>query len=92
MVVITVVVRMCTRVRMCLHERKDDAFYLSRPSLCKIKNKKKGLCVCWLVGCLTSLQHASVFQGRMCSDNFTCSHTEIEVADQTFSTHPVTVY
>ena len=26
----------------------------------------------------------SVSQGRICSDNFTCCHTEIEVADQTF--------
>ena len=37
------------------------------------------LFVCWLVGCLTSLQQASVSQGRICSDNFTCCHTEIEV-------------
>ena len=36
------------------------------------------------VGCLTSQQHASVSQGRICPDNFTCCHTEIEVADQTF--------
>ena len=36
------------------------------------------------VGCLTSKQHDSVSQGRICSDNFTCCHTEIEVADQTF--------
>ena len=34
--------------------------------------------------CLMSQQHASVSQGRICSDNCTCSHTEIEVADQTF--------
>ena len=40
--------------------------------------------VCWLVGCLTSQQQASVSQGRICTDNFTCCHTEIEVADQTF--------
>ena len=39
---------------------------------------------CLLVGCLTSQQQASVSQGRICSDNFTCSHTEIEAADQTF--------
>ena len=45
---------------------------------------------CWhwwlllFVGCLTSQQHVSVSQGRICSDNFTCCHTEIEVADQTF--------
>ena len=40
--------------------------------------------VCWLLACLTSQQHASVTQGRICSDNFTCCHTEIEAADQTF--------
>ena len=40
--------------------------------------------VCLLVGCLTSLQHASVSQGLFCSDNFTFFHTKIEVADQTF--------
>ena len=39
---------------------------------------------CMLVGCLTSQQHASVSQGRFCSDNLTCCHTEIEVADPTF--------
>ena len=37
-----------------------------------------------LVGCLTSQKHVSVSQGRICSDKFTCCHTEIEVADQTF--------
>ena len=36
------------------------------------------------VGCLTPQQHASVSQGQICSDNFTCGHTEIQVADQTF--------
>ena len=36
------------------------------------------------VGCFTSQQQASVSQGRICSDKFTCCHTEIEVADQTF--------
>ena len=40
--------------------------------------------VCCLLACLTSQQHASVSQGRICSDNFMCCHTEIEVADQTF--------
>ena len=38
----------------------------------------------WLVGCLTSQQHASVSQGRICTDKFTSCHTEIEVADQIF--------
>ena len=36
------------------------------------------------VGYLTSQQRAGVSQGRVCSDDFTCCHTEIEVADQTF--------
>ena len=36
------------------------------------------------VGCLTSQQHASVSQRRICSDNCTRCHTEIKVADQTF--------
>ena len=36
-----------------------------------------------IVLCL-SKQHASVSQGRFCSDNLTCCYTEIEVADQTF--------
>ena len=39
--------------------------------------------VCVSVGCLTSQQYATVSQGRICSDNFMCCHTEIEVADQT---------
>ena len=39
---------------------------------------------CLFVGCLTSQQHASISQRRICSDKFTYCHTEIEVADQTF--------
>ena len=39
---------------------------------------------CLLAGYLTSQQQASVSQGRICSDSFTCCHTEIEVADPTF--------
>ena len=46
---------------------------------------------CLFVGCLTSQQHAGVAQGRICSDNFTCCHTETEVGDQNFQTDPVTV-
>ena len=39
---------------------------------------------CWLAARLTSQQIASVSPGRICSDNFTCCHTETEVANQTF--------
>ena len=49
-----------------------------------------GFCFGLLVGCLTSQQQASVSQARICSDNFTYCHTEIEVADQTFyHTHSI---
>ena len=37
---------------------------------------------CLFVDFLTSKEHASVSQGRICSDKSTCCHTEIEVADQ----------
>ena len=40
--------------------------------------------VCWLLGCLTFQQHASVSQGRICSDKCMCCYTETVVADQTF--------
>ena len=36
------------------------------------------------VGCLTSQQLASASQGRICSHNCTCYHTETGVADQSF--------
>ena len=43
----------------------------------------RGCCCCRLLACLTSQKHASVSQGRICSDNFTCCHTKIEVSDPT---------
>ena len=42
------------------------------------------LFVGWLLVCLTSQQHDSVSQVRICSGNFTCCHTEIEATDETF--------
>ena len=39
------------------------------------------LFVCWS---LKSQHHASISQGRTCSDKCTCCHTETEVVDQTF--------
>ena len=45
-----------------------------------VSNEEGKMCVGWL----TPQQHASVSQGRICTDNFTCCHTEIEAADQTF--------
>ena len=71
-------------------------FFMSRFNLYHYPKSECETCgVCLfglLVGCLTSQQHASISQGRICSDNFTCCHTEIEVADQTVYLTPVTVY
>ena len=49
----------------------------------EVEQKDVDRYVCLFVGCLTSQQHASASSGRICSDNFTCCHTEIEVADPT---------
>ena len=59
-------------------------FYACLLAYKNIERKNSVEWVCLLVGCLTSQQYASVSQGRICSDNFTWCHTEIEVADQTF--------
>ena len=50
---------------------------------------EKGLLL--FVGWLASQQHASVSQGWIWSDKFTCCHTEKEIADQNFLPHSVTV-
>ena len=50
----------------------------------KTRNKTGGRELLLFVGCLMPQQHASVSRGRICSDKFTCCHTEIQVADQTF--------
>ena len=55
---------------------EEDAFITKPTRWCHV--------VCLFVGCLTSQQQASVSQGWICTDNFTCCHTETEVADQTF--------
>ena len=49
-----------------------------------LKQQRRSPGFCLFLGCLTSQQHVSVSQGLVCSDKFTCCHTEIEVADQTF--------
>ena len=63
------------------YTRKHNQHHTPENTTNTIPQKTK---VCLLVGCLTSQQHASVSQGRICTDNFTCCHTEIEAADQTF--------
>ena len=45
---------------------------------------KIGVRIALLFYWLLNVQHARVSQGRICTDNFTCCHSEIEVADQAF--------
>ena len=65
-------------------ETKDNIKGRHEKLEAEFADDQESLFVCLLVGCLTSQQHASVSQGRICTDNFTCCHTEIEAADQTF--------
>ena len=74
----------CRNESLCSHLTLFFFFFFN--SSCPIPHHTTG-CVGlrWMfVGCLTSQQHASISQGRICSDNFTCCHTDIEVADPTF--------
>ena len=57
--------------------------YKTKKKKKKKKKKMTELVVSWLLAYLTFQQHASISQGWICSDKFTCRHTEIEVADQT---------
>ena len=67
------------------HCTKENTIISTEGNLKRLSYLLKGTwTVCLLVGCLTSQQQASVSQGRICSDNFTCCHTKIEVADPTF--------
>ena len=71
--------------QMQIQKHETRAFYLPKATcvetiIFKHPTKQQSL----FVGCLTSQQQASVSQGLICSDNCTCCHTEIGVADQTF--------
>ena len=62
-----------------------DRLYTGQRTYTKARRRRRRIIfVCWLVGFLKSKQHASVLQGPICSDNCTCCHTEIEVADHIF--------
>ena len=63
--------------------RQTHSLY-TLPAPHHVHENKLSTSVCLFVGCLTSQQHASVSQGRICSDNCTCCHTEKKVADPTF--------
>ena len=71
---------------LCMCRHRPPAAYTDGSWVRLLFLYEAGIAVCrsLFVGCLTSQQQASVSQGRICSDNFTCCHTEIEVADQTF--------
>ena len=66
--------------------RRTAAFVRTtgRQTSARRRRRRRDGSVCLFVGCLTSQLQDSASQGRICSDNFTCCHTEIEVADQTF--------
>ena len=68
----------------CWEKFVKSEWVVWRESDCKVGNTSAYILVCLLADCLTSQQHASVSQGRICTDNFACCHTEVEVADQTF--------
>ena len=52
----------------------------------------EGCCCLLFVGCLTSQRHASVSQGRICSDNFFVLPHWDRSCISNFPSHPVTVY
>ena len=84
---VVVVVLALVVIMMMLVEVLENECNSCKCDNCKVRCTKASLlggAGVVVVGCLTSQQHASVSQGRICSDNFTCCHTEIEAADQTF--------
>ena len=71
------------------HHRRQPITDSGQQPLCAallvvVRSSEYGGVFVLFVGCLSSQQHASVSQGRICTDNFTCCHTEIEAADPTF--------
>ena len=78
--------------RMTMHMHPPSAFNIQYSNIYDLNLRLKPYTILTMqrhpprlfVGFLTSQQHASVSQGRICTDNFTCCHTEIEVADLTF--------
>ena len=69
----------CVCVCVCAHARMCVQKAIGR----QMERESERMFVLF-VGCLSSQQHASVSEGRICTDNLTCCHTEIEAADQTF--------
>ena len=64
-------------------EEEDEP---QRPTRKQRRRKQKCILVrvvCWLLN-VPATCYCTVFQGRICSDKFTCYHTKIEVADHTF--------
>ena len=59
-----------------------------RLQVCSLTSVSVGYCL--FVGCLTCQQHAGVSQGRVCSDNFTCCHTEkLQITLSTSPSHSI---
>ena len=75
----------------CFYFKRIKSKYTKKPLENKLHHTNHALIqetpslfVYWLVGSLTSKQQTSVSQEQICKDNCMCSHTEIEIADQTF--------
>ena len=75
-------IRSCSLFSCSYLTQKDGADYRYQNQI-TIVTSAIIIVISMFVGCLTSQQQASVSRGRICSDNFTCCHTEIEVADPT---------
>ena len=71
----------CTVVKMCVFVCKITDWQTTADSKTKTDAQSLFVSVLLFGGCIKSQQHASIYQGRICADNFTYCHT---VADQTF--------
>ena len=71
------------KISCCIFKRNLKFFSKHSTQLMEKEERRRR---CLFVGWLLNIPATSysVSQGRNCSDNFTCCHTEIQVADQTF--------
>ena len=76
-VVVAVMMMMVVRMRRTMRLRMMEVVLAVAVIMMMVMRR---MIACLLIGYLTSQQHASVSQGRICSDSFMCCHTEIEVA------------
>ena len=88
-IVITIIIITATPAKChyyCYHYQRLTTIKSTCPVYCKQLSN-----VCLLVDCLTSQQQASVSQGRICSDNFTCKQLSKQSGDAIFH-EPIKAY